>query len=390
MPLTMDPDTTAKKMGSLLLPRFSLGHLDFQDLISTSLHSRDFNASRADYIAMRVRILAFIFAIAAPLWIPIDYMVMENHTFMVIVTLRLMFSVSLLILGLWQPERHTLALARLKLALFIAIPGLFYMGTRVIFGGHGDEEGILIGYTFLPYLMIAILGIAPLTLSEGIGFCCLSLGFFIATEIYFQTLLTLSTIGHIWLLIMLAIIATWVQLAQLHMLMRLYREATRDHLTGLVNRRVLFTWLQREMKQGRDNETELGLILFDLDLFKRINDQYGHITGDRVLEAFSDLLRRHLPERALIGRYGGEEFMVILPDTPLDEVQRLGEEVRRACHQTSVRVPDTDQFITFTTSTGVAVYDGKEHAMDLLSRVDSALYQAKQSGRDQVAVASAI
>jgi diguanylate cyclase (GGDEF)-like protein len=364
----------------------ALTRIGADDLFTTRLHSRDFNASRADYIAMRVRILALVFAAVAPLWIPIDYLVMEGRTFMIIVTLRLMFSVSLLVLGLWQPPRHSLALARFKLGLFIFVPGLFYIGTRVIFGGQMEHEGILMGYSFLPYLMIALLGVAPLTLSEGLAFCFLSIAFFIGAESYFGTLFTVPVIGDIWLLVMLSTIAIWVQLAQLHMLMRLYREATRDHLTGLVNRRVLFSWLEREMQHSRANERPLSVMLFDLDLFKRINDQHGHNVGDQVLQGFAELLRNTLPDKALVGRYGGEEFMVILPDTQLEETRQLGEAVRGGCHQARVRLPESDDYISFTTSTGVAEYSGQERSMELIARVDEGLYKSKAAGRDLVTV----
>jgi len=171
------------------------------------------------------------------------------------------------------------------------------------------------------------------------------------------------------------------------MLMRLYREATRDTLTGLVNRRVLTTRLETEVKQQEEEARQLSLLIFDLDLFKRINDGYGHHAGDVVLQAFADILREHSRPQALVGRYGGEEFLAILPDCTLSEATEMAEEIRQACHLLTVYIQEDDFRIEFTTSIGVANWRPEESAEELIKRVDQGLYQAKAAGRDMVVVA---
>lgn len=357
-----------------------------QDIFSTALHSRDFDASRAEYITLRMRLLAFLFAVLAPLWIPIDYFVLDSATFSRMLLLRLSFSAALLLLSRWGSEPHNLRLARLRILLFIAIPGLFFLLSHLLLDMGIKENGVLAGYDFLPFLIMALLGVVPLTLLEGLTFCGLLTGFFIITEISGGTLLTLHSLGDLWLLLLLAVIAMWVQMSQLHMLLRLYREATRDALTGLVNRRVLAAHLRQLVSEH--SERPLSLLIFDLDLFKRINDTWGHTAGDKVLQAFAEILRRHCRSSDLVGRFGGEEFLAILPDTSLEEAREVAENIRRDCSLSQIRVEGAEQPIQFTTSIGVAERHPGEAADELLSRVDEGLYRAKTAGRDIVSVAA--
>lgn len=362
------------------------------DLTSAQLHSSDFRHSRAEYISVRIRILAFIFAILAPMWIPIDFIFVPDQYFGEILGLRLGFTFFLALLVAWGSQCNRLNAARMRIAMFILVPMLFYVLSRAILGGGLPEEGVMVGYSFLPFLMVALLAVVPLTLLEGVLYIGLVLVFLIGAEFYFGTLFSIRTLGDLWLILLLAAIAIWVQLTQLHMLMRLYREATRDVLTGLVNRRILFGWLTQEVDapnadQENPDIEPLSVLLFDLDLFKRVNDSYGHLTGDLVLKAFAQVLVRELPVRALVGRYGGEEFLAILPNTEVGEARELAEAVRNACHGTRVHSPDTQAVVSFTTSIGVAQLRSGESAESLLSRVDQGLYQAKESGRDLVAVA---
>lgn len=358
------------------------------DILSTRYHSQDFRHSRAEYISIRIRSLALVFALLAPLWIPIDYAVMERATFLQFLTLRLGFSAAYLLLALWGTQCSQLYTARVRIALFILIPGLFYLGSHTILPDSGADNAILLGYSFLPLLIMALLTIVPLTLLEGLGYQSLLVSIFIATQLLNHSLYNLSTLGELWLLILLGTIALWVQLTQLHMLMRLYREATRDALTGLVNRRVLSNKIELELAQAHHHHrnSSLCVMLFDLDLFKRVNDTYGHHAGDMVLQAFAGILKQYCQGDIVAGRYGGEEFLAILPNCDVVAATRLAEQIRRACHQVAVCTTD-NQEIHFTTSIGIAQLKTQEQAHDLLLRVDEGLYQAKAAGRDFVAVA---
>ncbi len=363
-----------------------LRRTDFNDLVTSEMHSRDFNGSRAEYIFMRVRLLSIIFAILALLWIPIDILIVPEDDLGPILGLRIAYSGLFLVLAMLTSGAQKLHCARLRLTTFVLIPCAFYVCSRVVFSGSTDIEVVLLGYSFLPYLTVVLLAIFPLTLVEGVGYASLVSITFLGTEIYFGDSLTISTLGDIWLLTLLAGIAVWAQLAQLHMLLRLYREASRDALTGLVNRRVLNKWLKLEITRARHQERPLSILLFDLDFFKRVNDTYGHLTGDKVLQAFSRLLKRDLVNFNLIGRYGGEEFIAVLPGQDESAAVAIADSIRKNCHTVQTRGPE-GHVVSFTVSVGVTGLRSTDTTETLVRRVDKGLYSAKMKGRDIVVLA---
>ena len=356
----------------------------FQDLFSAKDHSQDFNGSRAEYITVRVRLLAFLFAVLAPLWIPIDHIFMPEEQFQPFRYLRMGFSILFFGLGMFDGGTHKIFYARLRILLFLLIPSVFYVASRQVMGGGMPEEGVLAGYAFLPFLLVVFMAIFPLTLVEGMFYAGFVVMVFLGTEYLFGTLNQIQVLGDVWLLALLAGIAMWAQLAQLHMLLRLYREATRDALTGLVNRRVLTKWLDVEINRARDEHAKLSVLLFDLDLFKRINDTYGHLTGDVVLQRFSKLLSSKIFDRNLIGRYGGEEFLAILPGKDEEHAIEMAERIRKACRTLKVKTTEGD-VVQFTVSIGVTELHDDDDTQTLVKRVDKGLYLAKESGRDLVA-----
>lgn len=171
--------------------------------------------------------------------------------------------------------------------------------------------------------------------------------------------------------------------------MKLQQLAITDELTGLRNRRYLMQRLRAELKQMRRDFRPLSCILFDLDHFKRINDTFGHAAGDRVLQAVAATTRNLCRENDILGRYGGEEFMAVLPGTPPEGAMEIAERWRQTLMNTPVFLPDGEE-VRVTASFGVAWIheltvepDGDE--MALLKRTDDALYQAKAAGRNRVA-----
>jgi diguanylate cyclase (GGDEF)-like protein len=158
-----------------------------------------------------------------------------------------------------------------------------------------------------------------------------------------------------------------------------------DALTFLPNRRQIIGDLQREVIFSDRYGTPLSISMLDIDHFKNINDTYGHTVGDDVLRNLASELREHIRYPDTIGRYGGEEFLIVLPHSTL---KAAGEQAERLCkHVRSLRIKSGEQEIAITVSVGVAQYKiQKEDWEACLSRADAALYQAKNSGRDQWAV----
>jgi diguanylate cyclase (GGDEF)-like protein len=174
-------------------------------------------------------------------------------------------------------------------------------------------------------------------------------------------------------------------LANLRNLAVAENRASTDALTGLPNRRSVDDTLKRMLAQASRSQRPLSLMLIDLDHFKLINDTLGHDRGDEVLAAFGALLRSELRASDLAGRTGGEEFVVLLPDTSRDGAAQVAEKMREALHR--LRVHGVDRPIT--ASFGVATFpEDAEDAGTLTRTADRALYAAKRRGRDRIEVAT--
>ncbi len=160
------------------------------------------------------------------------------------------------------------------------------------------------------------------------------------------------------------------------------RLAVTDPLTNLHNRRYFFEVAHREMERARRYESPLSLIMIDIDRFKDVNDTHGHLIGDLVLRHIAERLKAQLREIDVLCRYGGEEFVILLPDTNLEAAYQVAERLRQTIVQTPIQA-DGKQ-VKVTTSLGVAYMDADCHQIDELIRyADQALYQAKSAGRNQ-------
>jgi diguanylate cyclase (GGDEF)-like protein len=157
--------------------------------------------------------------------------------------------------------------------------------------------------------------------------------------------------------------------------------ASTDMLTGLLNRRALYQILTMEMERFSRHGRRFSIIIFDVDHFKNINDEFGHMKGDEVLSDLAKLVEKTIRHVDYAGRWGGEEFLIILPDTELQAAgilaERLCEAIRNGCNGKAYHV---------TASFGVVTYQKGQHVEEMLYAADSAMYRAKQNGRDQVVI----
>ena len=162
-------------------------------------------------------------------------------------------------------------------------------------------------------------------------------------------------------------------------------QAVSDHLTGLPNRRALDATLSREIARARRRAVPLCLAVIDVDHFKRINDRYGHDVGDDVLVHLAKVLKPLIRETDVLARFGGEEFVLVLPDTPMASAEFTLNRLLRATERASLAVKGRHIDIRF--SAGLAEWQGNETAEQLVKRADAAMYQAKATGRGRVTVA---
>lgn len=155
-----------------------------------------------------------------------------------------------------------------------------------------------------------------------------------------------------------------------------------DPLTGVANRRLLMETLDKEMSMARRHEAAFSVIMADLDFFKKINDTYGHDKGDEVLKGFARLLEEKSRAEDLVARFGGEEFIILLPRTTAEQAGGFADRIRKALRD--LDFPGLEEPVT--ASFGVSQFEAADTAGSLLKRADQALYRCKSAGRDRVSV----
>jgi diguanylate cyclase (GGDEF)-like protein len=163
----------------------------------------------------------------------------------------------------------------------------------------------------------------------------------------------------------------------------IHKMAIMDGLTGLFNKRYFMETVDREISRARRHERSLSLIMFDIDHFKNVNDTYGHLAGDHILKELSEIIKSRVRREEVVARYGGEELVVLMPETDIDGAFQLAEQIR-------ARVQSHDfvfskKKINLTVSGGVAAAEEARYdMMDFIQLADERLYEAKNSGRNLV------
>ncbi|MCW3172834.1 sensor domain-containing diguanylate cyclase [Shewanella subflava] len=171
---------------------------------------------------------------------------------------------------------------------------------------------------------------------------------------------------------------------------KLTEQNTIDSLTGVKNRSVFDRRLIAEGRISRRQQTPMALLMLDIDKFKNINDQYGHLAGDHTLQIIAQSLSENLKRPTdLVSRFGGEEFAIILPNTDEDGAIQVAEMIRKAIEVLSIKWDSHDIPLTVSIGISVAIVDSDDHPTILLDQADKALYQAKRNGRNKVCLYSA-
>ena len=159
----------------------------------------------------------------------------------------------------------------------------------------------------------------------------------------------------------------------------LYDEATHDEKTGLYNNKFFETILDMEIEKAKRGQQKLSLFMVDIDFFKKINDTYGHMKADELLAKLAKVLQKQVRKSDIVARFGGEEFLVLLPETNLEKAKKFTARLRRAINSDKIF-----KKYNLTVSGGITQFREKgDSKKKLKERVDKALYQAKETGRNK-------
>ncbi len=353
-------------------------------LFSPARHMTLLATRRATMIISRARLVAALFAVLTPLWIGVDMFVFAWPLSSLLALGRSAASVAFAALALLFHRSNRMRDAYLAMAAMFAIPTLFFIYSQRVIALYqlsGYAVAVSAGYAFLPFVMLAGLSVFPLTALEGAIFAFPVL----LADLYIELAKLDGTganafLGTFWLLLLITTVAILAGMSQLGFMIVMVRQAIRDPLTGCFSRLSGEELLDIQFILSTRSQAPLSLAFIDIDNFKSVNDNYGHETGDRILAAVSDALRRTLRTGDMLVRWGGEEFIVIFPNAYCaNALEAIG---RSRSNGLGTR-PD-GQPITVSIGMAERTRDGTADWRQLVEIADRRMYLAKQGGKDRV------
>lgn len=367
---------------SLILVEMSRQELGW--LLWTRHHLSLLTTRRTMMIVSRVRLVAGVFAVLTPLWILVDIYAFEQQVWTGLVVARLAATAAFFSLLRLPKRMDTLGDAYKALAMLLAIPSAFFLFSYQHMAGlqlHGVQEAFAVGYAFLPFVMLAGLSVFPLTLVECLVCAApILLSQAVTSLLGSQVFDWPTAAASFWLLLLITGVSAMAGISQLGFIIVLMREAVRDSLTGCFSRRSGEELLALQFGLAERQQGSLTLAFIDLDHFKGINDGYGHDAGDQALRDAAAAIRDQARATDVLIRWGGEEFLLLMPGTDLPGARIALERLR------SVGLGTRPDGMPLTASIGVAerAADGTASWQDLIATADGRMYQAKQGGRDRI------
>ncbi len=356
------------------------------EVLSTASHSPLFRLYRARFLILRAREVAVLFAALTLMLIGADVMVFPRAIYLPLVLARLIVSAAFAGLAFSCRCRPSLGNSYRTIGLLYVIPLAFYLYSQhVLQGAELNTMGaaMAMGYLLLPFALVAGLGIFPLTLVEIV---CLALPLIAVVTIPLLMLPGLDGAMVLWLLLLVVTISAVASISQLQLMSELFQGSAFDSLTGVYNRRSGEEFVAQQFDLARRHGYPLSLVFLDLDDSKRINDIEGHDAGDAVLRETARLLHANTRTSDILIRWGGEEFLLVLPHTDMDEAQqqllRLSSNGR--C-QLFLRPDGTA--LTFSAGIAELLRDDIARFPDwqaLLSLADRRMYLAKEKGKARI------
>lgn len=355
-------------------------------LLSPFRHPLLISRHRAGLIVDRVRLFALLFALLTPLWGIVDFIAFPYPLWAQLLGLRILVCLAFFSLLLFYRDREQMADAYLAMFILFAIPTLFYIGSHTLLARYDLADmpaAVAAGYAFLPFVLMAGLALFPLTLLENLLVAAVLLvAQGLAGYLNWSTLNWPSFVGAFWLLILIAGVTSLACMSQLAYMVALLRRAIRDDLTGIFARNSGEEILKVQWNTSQRNNSALSLAFIDLDHFKQINDNFGHNMGDEALRQASQHIQNCMRSSDSLVRWGGEEFLLLMPDT---DMTRARQALERLQASGLGKRPDGTPL---TASIGLAerFFDQIENPHGLLELADQRMYKAKAAGRNRIQV----
>jgi diguanylate cyclase (GGDEF)-like protein len=354
-------------------------------LLSSRHHSLSLAHERAGLLLSRVRLTALIISILMLGWIPVDVMLMPWHVVDGIIIARLLCAFALLLLLFYKPPTVSKTKAYVLLAFLLLVPSCFFLFANNALKAYPFEATTLFvknAYAHFSFLLAMLISLFPLTAKEGLaaGFCIgvmtVIAAFMPATPAYI-----LKADGVIFIHFVITLLAIVAAVSQLQFMAAFVDYSSRDALTGCLKRDYGLKLIEQILFMVARKQLPCALAFIDLDHFKRINDNYGHDKGDEVLREAAKRMQGILRKQDFLMRWGGEEFVMVLPYTEMKDVHFIFEKLKA---EGLGLLPDgTVQ----TASVGVVEYmmDGQKPTQEMIRIADERMYHAKKTGRNKVA-----
>lgn len=356
----------------------------FHSLLWPGRHMPLLTLRRVETILFRVRLVALLFAFLTAGWVVVDFFAVPWPAWGQLAVGRLVASLAFAFVALVCGRANRKRDMYLSLACLYAIPTFFYLYSYWILSGielSGLASSISGIYAFLPFIMIAGLGMFPLSAGESLIYATpVILLEFVSGVMGIDALNLSQLIGSVWLAAMMAIVAALSGMSQLGFMIALVRQAIRDPLTKCFTRSSGEELLEMQYIIATRSNSPLTLAFIDLDNFKTINDNYGHDAGDKVLLEATRSISQSLRTGDMLVRWGGEEFVVILPGAYCGEAAHVLERLRE---KGMGERPDGHPI---TASIGLAerTQDDSKDWRELVAVADQRMYSAKQSGKNRL------
>lgn len=338
---------------------------------------------QAAVVRSRLGLLVPLVAALTVAWILVDAAGLGAPELARTAPLRLLVALALLLV--WRlRERLPMHVA---IAAFVWVQALGFGALQHVL--ESPDAGLRLGYGLFPFVIAAQLAIFPLTWAHSLRLGIAPAALLAGCALMNHQLVDDEFASDAWLLVLILGMSAWGGHMQVRLLVELLgarRDASIDALTGLANRRFAERRMQSDRARALRHPEALSVATIDLDHFKRVNDTWGHACGDLVLVAVARALQEELRGADLGARFGGEEFLAVLPGTGHRQALRVAERIRERIGGLEIATPHG--IVRVTASLGIATLEAGESIDALLARADAALYRAKAEGRNRCIAAT--